>query len=223
MTERKDAVSLFPDDIYRRRFKGMEQYRKGMWKILCRDFFQRYIPEQAIVVEVGAGFCEFINHIKAVRKMAVDINPDARMHADPDVEVLICPSTDMEGISDGSADVIFTSNFFEHLTKIEIVKTVKEFHRLLKPGGRVLILQPNIRYVYQDYWMFFDHVTPIDDRSLCELLEYSGFKIEKCISRFLPYTTHSRLPKSLWLIKIYLLCPPLWRFIGGQAFVYARK
>jgi len=62
--------------------------------------------------------------------------------------------------------------------------------------------------------MFFDHITPLDDRSLCEILEIIGFKIVECKSKFLPYTTKSRLPKSTILLKIYLKIPILQKIFG---------
>ena len=71
--------------------------------------------------------------------------------------------------------------------------------------------------------MFFDHVTPVDDRALCELLATIGFRIKFVLPRFLPYTTKSTLPKSLMLLKIYLRIPMLYKIFGGQAFVVAEK
>jgi len=86
-----------------------------------------------------------------------------------------------------------------------------------------LILQPNIRYCASDYWMFFDHITPLDDRSMTEALEITGFSVVECIPRFLPYSTKSRLPKSLIGLKFYLNVPCLWKLIGKQAFIRAEK
>ena len=83
------------------------------------------------------------------------------------------------------------------------------------------MLQPNIRYVGNDYWMFFDHITPLDEHSLAEAMQLAGFTIESIIPRFLPYTTKSRLPRALWLVKLYLRVPLLWRLFGKQTLVVA--
>ena len=210
-------------DMYQRRFDGDTEFRARMWQVLCKDFFQHYIPAQSVVLELAAGYCEFINHIQAARKIAVDINTDTRQRAASDVEVIINPTTDLSGVNQQSVDVVFVSNFFEHLTREDIVKTLRETFRVLKPGGRFLILQPNIRFVPNDYWMFFDHITPIDDRALAEALEIVGFKIRELRPQFLPFTTKSRLPKSLFLLRLYLKLPFLHRILGEQAFVYAEK
>jgi SAM-dependent methyltransferase len=209
--------------IYQRRFGPDVAFRQRMWQTLCHDFFQQFVAPESRVLEVGSGYCEFINNITAREKIAVDLNADTRQYADDGVRVLISPSTDLTAIAAGSVDVAFASNFFEHLERPDIVQTMREVARVLRPGGRFLVLQPNYRYCYRDYWMFFDHITALDQHSLAEALETSGFSVVKSIVRFLPYTTKSRLPKSTALIKIYLRLPVLWRIFGQQTFVIAQK
>jgi SAM-dependent methyltransferase len=207
--------------IYKRRFSPDLVFRQRMWRVLCNRFFQRYVPRDSIVLEVGAGYCEFINSIAAGHKIAVDLNPDIHLYASADVRALETSSTDLSIIPNGSIDVAFASNFFEHLTRGDIVLTMSEIARVLKPTGRFLILQPNIRYCARNFWMFFDHITPLDQYSLAEALEISGFQVTRTIVRFLPFTTNSRLPKLLFMVKLYLRLPILWRFLGQQTFVVA--
>jgi len=160
---------------------------------------------------------------KSKKKIALDLNSDVKKFAEKNVEVIVSKSTNMKKIKSESIDVVFVSNLFEHLTKKDIVKTVQEIRRVLKKDGGLILLQPNFRYCYKDYWMFFDHITPLDDRSLREVLEINGFKIIECKPRFLPYTTKSKLPKSITLLKIYLKLPLIQRVFGKQVFIYARK
>lgn len=209
-------------DLYRRRYADDARFRTAMWVVLCRRFFQAWVDPGAAVVELGAGHCDFINNIVAGRKIAVDLSPDTATHAATGVQVVTSLSTDLSAIADRSADVVFASNFFEHLTREDILATLREVKRILDPDGRLLILQPNIRYCYRDYWMFFDHITPLDDRSLIEALETTGFTPVKVIRRFLPFTTKSRLPKSVALVRLYLAVPLLWRVFGAQSFIAAR-
>ena len=194
-----------------------------MWKVLCHDFFQRYIPPNSVVLEVAAGYCEFINTIHAQSKYAVDINPETQKYAVQGVNVIISSSTKMHFIEDESLDVIFMSNFLEHLDRHQIEETAQECYRILKNGGKLLILQPNIRYLARDFWMFLDHITPIDDRAVCELCTLIGFSSVTSRSKFLPFTTKGKLPKSLLLLKIYLKIPFLHKIFGKQAFITATK
>jgi len=129
----------------------------------------------------------------------------------------------MNDVPNNSVDMVFASNLFEHLTREEIIATFREVYRVLAPGGRFMVLQPNIRFCAKDYWMFFDHVTPIDDRAFVEALEINGFEILEIIERFLPYTTKSHLPKSLFLIRAYLRLRVFWRFFGQQSFILSQK
>ena len=209
--------------IYHRRLGKDIEFRKEMYHVLCSEFFQKYIPENAVVLDIAAGYCEFINNIKAKKRIALDLNPDVKQFAGKDVKVVISSSTDMEQIESGTVDVAFTGNFFEHLSKDDIVKTIKEVCRVLRKDGKFLILQPNIRYCYKDYWMFFDHLTPLDDRSLSEVLEVNSFKVVECRPKFLPYTTKNKLPKSVFLLKVYLKIPIIQKIIGRQTFICAKK
>jgi SAM-dependent methyltransferase len=209
--------------IYARRFTPDLEFRDAMWKILCRDFFQHYVVGSRHVLEIGAGYCEFINNIQAEHKTAVDINPDIKNHAASEVNIVLNSTDLMSDIYDNSVDLVFASNLFEHLTRDEITATFREVYRVLAPGGRFMVLQPNIRFCAKDYWMFFDHITPIDDRAFVEALEINGFEMLELIDRFLPYTTKSRLPKSLFLIQLYLRIRIAWRFFGQQSFILSKK
>lgn len=211
------------EKIYQRRFGAEAEFRRKMWNVLCKDFFQKYIPKDSTILEIAAGYCEFINNIAGKKKIALDLNPDVKKFAAEDVEIVLSDSANMPQVKSSFCDVVFVSNFFEHLTKDNIVKTIKEIHRVLNKDGRLLILQPNIRFCYKDYWNFFDHITPLDDRSLSEVLETGGFKVIEARSKFLPYSTKSKFPKNIFLIKIYLKIPVLHYLFGKQAFIYAQK
>ena len=121
-------------------------------------------------------------------------------------------------------DVAFVSNFFEHLpTKRDLLKTLTEVVRVLRPGGRLLILQPNIRYVGGAYWDFFDHELPLTERSLIEALELVGLKPIEVRPRFLPFTSKSAIPQHPALVWLYLKIPIMHRLLGRQSWIVARK
>jgi len=213
------------DKLYCGRFSTGDLEKKNrLWKLLCREFFQKYIAADAAVLDIGAGYCEFINNIKAGAKYAVDLNPDTPRFAAPDVKVFIADATKLDFLEENIIDIAFMSNFLEHLnTKFEVLAVLKSVLRILKPGGKVLILQCNVRYAYKQYWDFFDHNIPLTDKSLAEALELAGFKINKIYPRFLPYTTKSRLPWNDWLVKAYLRIPLAWKILGAQAFIVGEK
>jgi SAM-dependent methyltransferase len=210
--------------IYGRRFAGREDYRLAVWDVLCREVFSKWIFPDSSVLDLGSGYCEFINQINADRKYAMDLNPATTAHAAADVRVLLQDSSTEWQISSDTLDTVFTSNFFEHLPdKIALERTVQSAYRCMKPGGRLIALGPNIRYTGCAYWDFYDHYIALTDLSLIELLRKSGFEIEYARARFLPYTMANGRRYPAWLLKAYLRWTPLWRLFGQQFLVVARK
>ena len=210
--------------LYRERFTEKElRFKDRMWEVFCR-YFQRHIPIEHTVVDLGAGTCEFINHIDAADKIAVDLNPDIEHHV-RDAKAVVCSSTDMSPIADDTVDTVFTSNFFEHLpNKADLVSTLLECHRIIRPGGQLLVLMPNIRYLPGRYWDYFDHHLALTHHSLQEALVITGFEPVKVIPRLLPYTIkHSRVPRTMLMVRAYMHLPFAWPIFGKQMFVVARN
>jgi SAM-dependent methyltransferase len=210
--------------IYDRRFAGAEQCRDLVWRVLTRHFFQRWVNPNDVVLDVGAGFCEFINNIQAKHKIAVDLNPVTLEKAGQDVTVISQDVTDGWPIASDSVHVVFSSNFFEHLsTKDDLQRCLEEIHRVLRPNGRLIAMGPNIRFCSDVYWDFFDHFLPLSDRSMAEVLEITGFQTEKVIPQFLPFTMKGKLPSHPLLVRLYLAIPFFWRLMGKQFLIFARK
>lgn len=213
------AVSV--DQIYRRRFNDVEA-RKVLWRALVDKVFGKYINEDDVVLDVPCGYGEFINAITCKKKIGLDINPDSKKYLGKDVQFLKASSTKIP-LTNNSVDKIFVSNFFEHITREDIQKTIIEFRRILKDGGQVMVLQPNVRFAYKNYWMFFDHITAVDDRALEEVFSIEQLRLVKRILRFTPYTSQSIFPVSNIMIRLYLSLPFVWRFFGQQTFMVFEK
>jgi SAM-dependent methyltransferase len=209
--------------LYQARFAPSEVAAKDrVWTVLCKDFFSRYVKPSDRVLDVAAGRCEFINHIECAEKYAYDANPDTARFAAHDVGLVVGDCRDMSALPAASFDVVFVSNFFEHLaSKQEIDVVLQQIFQRLRPSGRLLVLQPNIRYLRSRYWDFYDHMTPLTHLSLSEGLLKNGFRIELVIPKFLPYTFKSRLPSAAWMVRLYLRIPQMWALLGKQMFAVA--
>lgn len=213
------------ETIYQNRFRKNLADKNRIWKILCRKYFQKFIDaENDTVLDLAAGYGEFINNIRAKRKIALDLNEDIRKFINEDVDLVISDCRNIEKIENGTIDKIFISNFLEHLNDTdEVIQVLKECQKLLKSGGEVLVLQPNICYVKEKYWFFIDHKTPLTHESLREAMETAGFKITLMKKKFLPYSTKSSLPQRDFFIKTYLKLSILQQIFGKQSFVIGKK
>jgi len=209
--------------FYRARFGANYEYRQRVWSVLSQ-FFSRWIFPESDVLDLGCGWCEFINSVNCRRRFGMDLNPDAKRFANPGVHILEQDCSAPWGIDAESLDVVFTSNFLEHLpTKAALQSTLLQAHRALRPGGCFIAMGPNIRCVPGAYWDFFDHYLPLTELSLGEILEKCGFHVEFRRARFLPYTMSRGTQYPVWLLRAYLLVPMLWRVRGAQFLVVARK
>ncbi len=197
--------------LYRVRFTDAERARKdAIWRVLCERFFQRYVGE-------------FMRHIKAGRKIAVDLNPETRSLLPPDVEFHQTDAANLP-IDSASVHVCFSSNFFEHLpSKTRLDQVLQESLRVLRPGGLYVCMQPNLRYAPGEYWDYYDHVLPLTHLSCQEAFRKAGFEVIELIDRFIPFSTASRLPQAPWLVRLYLAFRPAWRLLGRQFVLVARK
>ncbi|MFP3041968.1 hypothetical protein LQZ19_09115 [Treponema primitia] len=210
--------------LYDNRFKANAKSKQKIWDVLCKHFFQRFIPEESCVLDIAAGNCEFINYIKAHEKIAFDRNSDIYRYADQDVRAINDNFFNMGKYIKKNIDIIFASNLLEHLdSKEQVLAAIKLCYDYLVYGGKLLILQPNIKYVKGAYWDFIDHKIPLTEKSLIEAGQLCGFSVSYVIARFLPYTTKSRMPQHPLLVFLYLKIPFIRLLLGQQSFVVLEK
>ena len=213
------------EKLYKDRFSEADRQGKDrIWRVLCESFFQDMVGDDKTILDLACGYGEFINHIHGARRIGVDINQDTASFLQPDVRFVQTPATDLSQIQAQDVDVVFTSNFFEHLPdKNTLNQVLSESRRILKPGGKLIAMGPNIRFTYGDYWNFYDHHLPLSDQSLKEALELAGFQIETSVARFLPFSTKSALPQHPLLVALYLKVPIAWRLLGKQFLLVAKR
>ncbi len=209
---------------YRLRFAQHADYRRKVWQELYRVYFHQFIREEDAVLDLGCGWGEFINIARATKKYAMDLNPESAKILNPDITFLHQDCSTAWPLPANSLDVVFTSNFFEHLpSKQHLNATVREAWRSLRPGGVLICMGPNIRYAYNEYWDFFDHYLPLSDRAMQELMRMTGFTRVKVIRKFLPYTMSQGWRPPLFAIRAYVSMPWLWLIFGKQFLVIATK
>jgi len=194
--------------------------RERLWSHLT-TYLSRFVPADAAVLELGAGYCYFVNRVHGSRKVAVDVVPDVERWAQPPVEARCEDAISyLEQAAPQSFDFVFASNFLEHFEWPALERLAAGLRRVLRPGGRVALIQPNYRLAPGRYFDDYTHRTIFTDVSLADWLQAQGFDVIAVVPRFLPLTVKSRLGALTFLVPLYLRLP--WRPLAGQMFVLAR-
>jgi SAM-dependent methyltransferase len=211
--------------IYRRRFAGAEDYRMAVWGALVdRYFAPRFLGNVTSVLDLGAGYGEFIRNVDAPHRYAMDLSTDVLRLSDAGVTPLLQDCAAEWPLDRESLDLVFSSNLLEHLPdKAAVESTLRRARDHLRPGGRLVLLGPNIRHLPGRYWDYWDHHIPLTDRSIAEVVAHVGFRDVHVIPRFLPYTMSDGRRVPLWAIVMYLRIPVAWRLLGRQFLVTATR
>ena len=182
--------------------------RALVWNVVA-NHLQEWVPPQAHVLEIGAGYCAWINAVKGARRVAVDIWPDIVQYAGAGVEPMVLDlRTGLRALGQSSFDVVLASNVLEHFEPDAAADVVAGVADILRPNGRFIVIQPNFRYAWKQYFDDYTHRSIFTHVSLAALLRSRGFEIDRLEPRFLPYSMrNSRLPIASWLVRAYLASP----------------
>jgi SAM-dependent methyltransferase len=211
--------------VYGRRFSEEEaKTKEEIWRELGR-FLQRYVDESKPVLDIACDRGYFIRNVSGSERWATDLR-DLSTHLPDDVRFVQSDGLSLTDVlPTGYFGTAFMSNYLEHLPhSTAVIEQLRVVHELLRPGGRVVVLQPNIRLIGNAYWDFIDHHVALTEKSLVEACELAGLRTVELIPRFLPYTTKSRLPTHSAFVRAYLRFRPAWRLLGKQTlFVGERR
>lgn len=197
--------------------------RQLVWKEIAA-YLSRYVPPNARLLELGPGYCDLINQLPAADKVAVDLWAEGPQYAAKDVCFL------QQDLSQGldfletntPFDSVVASNLLEHFEPEVAGHLVSEVFRILRPGGRFVVIQPNFHDAYRNYFDDYTHRSIFTHVSLPNLMRSHSFQIEQVEARFLPYSMRdTALPIRPWLVRAYLRSP--WKPFAGQMLVVARK
>ncbi len=187
------------------RFTKNDQ-RSAVWQHICQCL-TRWIALDSDVLEMGAGWCDFSNAVRARSVTAMDIDEVVTEAAGPGVTAVVGNCTDLSRFDDAAFDCVLASNLLEHLSQPMATRLLAEASRVLRPAGRLILIQPNFRLNPNEYFDDYTHVTIYTDRSLPDFLGASGWKVEYVAPRFLPLSMKSRGSKLTFLVPWYLRSP----------------
>jgi len=213
------------DAVYQQRFTEEDHRRKeAVWREIGRFLQKRYIPAASTVLDVATDQGYFIRSIEARERWGSDFR-DTSAAMPTDVRFVQADGLALaELVPRDYFDVVFMSNYLEHLPSVDaVLEQMRVAFAILRAGGRLIVLQPNIRLVGAAYWDFIDHRVALTDSSLVEAATLAGFETRDVIKRFLPYSTKGKLPTHSALVRLYLSFPLAWRLMGKQTLYVGTK
>jgi SAM-dependent methyltransferase len=210
-------VTRAQPDLYDARFSEREISAKdGVWREIVR-YLGRWIDPRYPVLDIACDRGHFVRSVSASERWATDIR-DVSTALPADVKFIRASGLDLaKQVPTGYFGSVFMSNYLEHLGSGDaVIEQLDVAAQLLRPGGHVIVLQPNVRLVGSRYWDFIDHRVALTERSLLEAAELANLRTVELITRFLPYSTKGRLPTAPPLVRAYLAFRPAWWLLGRQ-------
>ncbi len=165
--------SKYLETIYDEKQKPFSEYPKQLIEYLIK---KAGLFENQKIIELGCGRGDFIIEFKkkGLKAYGVDIS-DYSQKFFPDLNF---KKVDFENektpFANETFDVVYSKSFIEHFYYPE--KIFEEAHRILKPGGKIITLTPEWKYIYKSFYEDFTHRVPFTKESLKSIHEITNFK-----------------------------------------------
>lgn len=203
---------------YRESTRDFRVEAKLLYRLLEAD------PESRIL-EVGCGGGAFLAFLeeRGHRAVGVDILEEAvRMASQAAPSSLVTRADALElPFEDSSFDRVLSHHLVEHLE--DLSAALREWRRVLKPGGKLVICTPNRRYPSPRIFEDPGHVQVYDREELVGVVRAAGFTVEKTFTVF-PHLFRDRVSVALG-VPLYGVFSrlPGFRERGRSLFLAARK
>jgi 2-polyprenyl-3-methyl-5-hydroxy-6-metoxy-1,4-benzoquinol methylase len=82
--------------------------------------------------------------------------------------------------AEGPYDGVFCSHIVEHLSPTDVLTLIHHSRRVMRSGGRMIIVTPNpkdIEVITERFWLDITHVRPYPIPLLEKMLEHAGFAV----------------------------------------------
>ncbi len=164
-----------------------EKFMPGKFHRRCVNLLRPHLASGASVVDLGCGQGTLLEAVRALplslRLYGCDLSPVLVAHTRQRVPDAVVREADVEALpfDDAEFDAAFFTEVLEHL--LEPLKGLREIHRVLKPGGWLLVSVPNRDWFhFEAYLARRTRFQPVDDHfytvaELEELITRAGFSV----------------------------------------------
>jgi SAM-dependent methyltransferase len=137
-------------------------YRKAVFARTIRYFVNRYFDPTGVFVEAGSGTSETsskINKLGTQRTLvALDAIFSVLEECHPIMDVRVCANIFHLPFREDSIDGIWNVGVMEHFTHEQIDQIMREFHRVLKQKGIIILLWPAADSIPQKLLRFAESI-----------------------------------------------------------------
>ena len=144
---------------------------------LCNYLFQRFdMKEGDKILDVGCGRGDFIKGFKDLGLEVFGIDREkGNSEMLKGIEVRLSDiENDSFPFSDETFDIVFSKSVIEHFWKPD--NFIKECRRVLKPGGRIIVMTPDWQSQRHIFYDDFTHVHPYTQISVKDMLKIYNFQ-----------------------------------------------
>lgn len=148
-----------------------------------QSHYLSYFEHCQQVVDLACGDADFIELLLEREIDVIGIDSDEKAYAEAATKGLPVIKEDvfrwLAAQPNASLDGVFSAHLIEHLPYPKVIELIQQSYRILRAGGVILLVTPNVRSLFSHLEMFythFGHVTFYHPRQVCFFLDWVGFE-----------------------------------------------
>lgn len=184
----EEIATFYPQEYYGstgRKFTGIVEFAVRLVARRHVRFLARMVPEAGRVLDVGCGRGVLLKELadQGLEVHGFEVSPSAAIGVDPRIQLRIGNDLRDVDFPEGYFDQVIIWHVLEHVSDPRA--TLAEIHRILKPGGEIVVAVPNFSSLQARWsgpaWFHLDlprHLYHFPVAGLATLLEECGFRVE---------------------------------------------
>lgn len=212
-------MKKYVEVVYDTDKRPVTEYPDLLAKEICEKF---NIKKESKILDNGCGRGDFIKafYNYGLKCYGTDISD----FSNEKIKNIPISKVDLENeklpFEDNFFDVVFSKSVIEHMRTPD--NFIKECYRVLKPGGRIILMTPDWKTTMYIFYDDFTHVQPYTVESVYDLLNMYEFKDTKS-QIFYQLPVIWKNPKIIYISKILQLFGPVKKIYKNKFLRWSRE